>query len=52
MSFKTQHDRNPIDPAIFAAIGHRFIAKKEENYQFRRAGLGRRARRPETGDFF
>ena len=27
-SFKTQHDRIPIDPAILAAIGHRFIAKK------------------------
>ena len=26
--FKTQHGRIPIDPAIFAAIGHRFIAEK------------------------
>ena len=26
--FKTQCDRIPIDPAILAAIGHRFIAKK------------------------
>ena len=29
--FKTQHGRNPIDPAILAAIGHRFIAKTKEN---------------------
>ena len=32
-SFKTQRSRLPIDPAILAAIGHRFIAapqKKEE----------------------
>ena len=27
-SFKTQHDRNPIDPTILATIGHRFIAKQ------------------------
>ena len=26
--FETQHGRIPIDPAILAAIGHRFIAKK------------------------
>ena len=26
--FKTQHGIIPIDPAILAAIGHRFIAKK------------------------
>ena len=25
-SFETQHGRIPIDPAILAAIGHRFIA--------------------------
>ena len=25
--FKTQRGRIPIDPAILAAIGHRFIAK-------------------------
>ena len=31
-SFKTQHGRFPIDPAILAAIGHRFIAPpKKEN---------------------
>ena len=30
-SFKTQHGRIPIDPAILAAIGHRFIAKKNKN---------------------
>ena len=28
-SFKAQHGRIPIDPAILAAIGHRFVAKKE-----------------------
>ena len=28
-SFKAQHDRVPIDPAILAAIGHRFIAQKK-----------------------
>ena len=28
-SFKTQHGRIPINPAIFAAIGHRFITKKK-----------------------
>ena len=39
-SFKA-HGRIPIDTAILAAIGHRFIA-----------GLRRRARRPETEDFF
>ena len=38
--------------AILAAIGHRFIAPKKENSKFRRAGLRRRARRPETGDFY
>ena len=27
-SFKTQHSRIPIDPAILAAIRHRFIANK------------------------
>ena len=27
-SFKTQHGRIPIDPAILAAVGHRFIEKK------------------------
>ena len=32
-SFKTKHGRIPIDPAMLAAIGHRFIApkKKEKN---------------------
>ena len=30
-SFKTQRDRIPIDSAILAAIGHRFIAKKMNN---------------------
>ena len=45
-SFKTQHGRIPIDPAILAAIAHRFIAKKRENLKWRHA------QRPETGDFF
>ena len=40
-AFKTQHDRIPIDPAILAASGHRFIAF-----------LRRYVQRPETGDFF
>ena len=44
--FKTQHGRIPIDPPILAAIGHRIIEKK------RRAAPRRRARRPETRDFF
>ena len=30
-SFKTQHSRIPIDPAILAAIGHRYIAKIKLN---------------------
>ena len=29
MSFKTQHGRIPIDPAILAAFGHRFKGGKE-----------------------
>ena len=29
-SFKTQHGRIPIDPAILSAIGHRFIAQKKQ----------------------
>ena len=29
--FKSQHGRIPIDPAILAAIGHRFTALKKEN---------------------
>ena len=28
-SFKTQHGRIPIDPAILAAVGHHFIAKNK-----------------------
>ena len=27
---KTQHGRNPINPAILTAIGHRFMAKKRK----------------------
>ena len=46
---KTQHGRNPINPAILAAIGHRFMAKKRK-LKMRLAGL--RRQRPETGDFF
>ena len=30
MSFKAQHGRIPIDPAVLAGIGHRFLAKKKE----------------------
>ena len=30
-SLKTQHGIIPIDPAFFAAIGHRFIGKKTLN---------------------
>ena len=29
-SFKTHHSRIPINPAILAAIGHRFIAQKKK----------------------
>ena len=29
-SFKTQHGRIPIDPAMLAAIGHRFIAPNKK----------------------
>ena len=29
--FKTQRGRISINPAILAAIGHRFIAKKKQN---------------------
>ena len=29
-SFEIQHGRIAIDPAILAAIGHRFIAKKKK----------------------
>ena len=32
-SFKTQHGRIPVAPAILAAIGHRFIANKLINKQ-------------------
>ena len=31
-SFKTQHGTIAIDPAILAAIGHRFIAKNRKKY--------------------
>ena len=41
-SFKAQHGRIPIDPAIFDAIGHRFVAGL----------MRRRVRRPETRDLF
>ena len=44
-SFQTQYGRIPIDPAILAAIGHRFIANKKKKKKCRRAGLRRRARR-------
>ena len=35
MSFKTQHGRIPIDPAIVAAIGHRFTAKNWRIFFFK-----------------
>ena len=50
--FNAQHGRIPIDPAILAAIGHRFIAKKNENLKCWCTGLMRRARIPETEYFF
>ena len=31
--FNAQHGRIPIDPAILAAIGHRFIAKKNPKFK-------------------
>ena len=43
-SFKTQHGRILVDPAILAAIGHRFIA--QENLKCLRT------RRPKTFVFF
>ena len=51
---KTQHGRIPIDPAILAAIGHRFIAKEKRKAitkQCQCTGLRQRVRRPETRDF-
>ena len=49
--FKTQHGRNPIDPAILAAIGHRFIAKKEKlKMPIRESEVMRAETR--NGDFF
>ena len=33
-SFKTQHGRIPIDPAILAVIGHCFIANKNNKLKF------------------
>ena len=50
-SFKTQLGRIPIDPAILAAMGHRFIAKKKKEKCWC-AGRRQRGRRPETGDVF
>ena len=47
--FKTQHGGIPIDPAILAAIGRRFVAK---NSKCQRADLRRRARRPQAGVLF
>ena len=41
MSFKTQRGRIPIDPVIFAAIGHRLIAPKKLKLKMpTRAGHG------------
>ena len=50
-SFKTQRGRISIDPAILAAIGHRFIAKTNK-WKYWRAGLRQRTWRPETRYFF
>ena len=48
---KTQHGRIPIDPAILAAIGQRFIAKKTQKIKNADTrGLRQRTRRPETGN--
>ena len=44
--FKTQHGRTPINLAILAAIGHRFIAKTKRKC---RLSWGER---PQTGDYF
>ena len=48
--FEAQHDRIPIDPAILAAIGHRFIAKKLiiKNADARVLGDERRYQKQET----
>ena len=54
-SFKTQHGRIAIDPAILAAIGHRFIANKKKRklkMRTRRLRPATRADTTETGDFF
>ena len=44
-SFKTQHGRIPINPATLAAIGHRFIAKKNNSKIIQNAADARLLRR-------
>ena len=52
-SFKAQHGRIPIDPAILAAVGHRFIAKKIRKLEMpKRGSEATRTETRETGDFF
>ena len=54
-SFKShsQHGRIPINPAILAAIGHRFIAKEMIiKIKTPTCGSRQRVRRPETRDVF
>ena len=46
--FKIQHGRIPTDPAILAAIRHRFIAPKKKIKMMMRAGLRQREQRLET----
>ena len=49
--FKAQHGRIPIDPAILAAIEHRFIAKQKtkiKNANARVWGYARGNQKPET----
>ena len=51
-NFKAQHGRTPIDPAILATIGHRFIATTKRKLKMAtRVDLRQRTRRPETRDF-
>ena len=49
-SLLKQHGRNPIDPAILAAIRHRLVAnkKKTKNADARVWGDARRDQKPET----
>ena len=52
-SFKTLRSRIPIDPAILAAIGHRFIAKKKKTNRRLYLALTPSLRRPfKPANFF